>query len=388
MIAIAMSQDKRSATGLSIRELMDRAIALGASDIHLTPGRPPMFRIDGDLLPLPDKPSLSAADTMALAKEINTDGQWEKFLETRELDTSLSRHGVGRFRVNVHWQRGSVALALRAIPSRIPSFKQLGLPEILREVAMMHQGLFLVSGPTGSGKTTTLAWMINYINEHQSSHIVTIEDPIEYLHRHKKSLVTQREMHHDTLSFSEALRHVLRQDPNVILIGEMRDLETIQAALTLAETGHLVLATLHTGDATQALTRIVDVYPPYQQTQVRTQLSFVLIGILVQQLVRRQSGSGRVLAHESLVVTPAIRHLIRTSEIQQIYSAIQTGSTQGMSTLNASLLELCCTGQISRDEAIQKTTRTKEFIELLDRADQQKAMESYGQTREKKRTRG
>ena len=243
----------------------------------------------------------------------------------------------------------------------------LGLPAVLEKFAMKDHGLFLVTGPTGSGKSTSLAAMIDYININKNCHIVTIEDPIEYLHRHKNCIVNQREMYHDTESFQEALRHVLRQDPDVILIGEMRDLETIETALTLAETGHLVLATLHTADATQALSRIIDVYPPHQQAQARTQLSLVLVGIMAQVLLRKKDGSGRVAACEVLACTPAVSHMIRAHELPQIYTSIQTGASEGMCTLNSSLLQLYRSGEIARETALHKSTRQKELIEHLGR---------------------
>ena len=350
---------------LVVEDIIAGAVGQQASDIHLVPGRPPMIRVHGDLQVYDGLPVLTPDDTQSVGKELAGEEQWKRFVETRELDFSLSRKQLARFRVNLSWQRGSVAVALRAIPHEIPNFESLGLPSILSTFALKDHGLFLVTGPTGSGKSTTLAAMVDYINTNRSCHIVTIEDPIEYLHRHKKSLVNQREMHQDTLSFNEALRHVLRQDPNVILIGEMRDLETIQTALTLAETGHLVLATLHTGDASQALTRIIDVYPPHQQMQARTQLSLVMVGILAQQLLRKRNGRGRVLAFETLVATPALAHMIRSGEIQQVYSAMQTGAADGMSTLNASLLHLFQEGLISRDDALHKSTRQKELIEQM-----------------------
>ena len=253
----------------------------------MSPGLPPVLRVHGELVPLDGQPVLTPADTLALARQMTTEAQWRTFEETRELDLSTSRPGLSRFRVNLYWQRNSVAIALRIIPHISRPSSNSACPPILKKFAMADHGLVLVTGPTGSGKTTTLAAVMDHINENRSCHIVSIEDPIEYLHRHKKSIVNQREMHDDTLSFHESLRHVLRQDPNVILIGEMRDLETIQTALTLAETGHLVLATLHTGDASQALTRIINVYPPHQQNQARTQLSLVLLCIMVQQLLRR-----------------------------------------------------------------------------------------------------
>ena len=360
-----MQTSEQVCTNLLTDDLMERAVASEASDLHLTVGAPPTLRIHGTLVPLEDLPALTPDDVLALARQIVDEARWQQFVKDKELDVSVSRRHVARFRVNLFWQRGSVAVALRTIPHGIPTFKQLGVPAALTKFAMADHGLFLVTGPTGSGKSTTLAAMVDYINENKSCHIVTLEDPIEYLHRHKRSLINQREMYGDTHSFHEALRHVLRQDPDVILIGEMRDLETMQTALTLAETGHLVLATLHTGDCAQAVTRIIDVYPPHQQTQARTQLSIVLVGILAQQLMRKRDGSGRVLAYETLVATPGIRHMIRSGEVQQIYSAIETGAGDGMSTLNASLSKLFRNGLISRESALQKTTRQKELLERL-----------------------
>ncbi len=360
-----MVKENLPKAAIEIDSVMKTALDIKASDIHLMPGRPPMLRINGQLSPMPEAPILTAQDTRLVARHLVNDEQWARFEKTRELDLSSSHAGMGRFRVNLYWQRGSVAIALRLIPHEIPSFEQLGVPVILKKFAMYDHGLVLVTGPTGSGKSTTLAAMVDHINENRTCHIVTIEDPIEHLLRHKQSLVNQREMHDDTLSFHEALRHVLRQDPNVILIGEMRDLETIQAAMTLAETGHLVLATLHTGDAPQALSRIIDAYPPHQQTQARTQLSLVLICIMVQHLLRKKDGSGRVLAFELMVATQAVAHLIRSGEIQQIYSSMQSGVSEGMSTLNGSLMRLYREGHITREDMIHMSTRPKEILELL-----------------------
>jgi len=356
-----------TAQELEIGDLLEHTIRTGASDLHLTVGVPPMIRVHGRLTAVPGAPVLTPQDTERLAKSMTTEEQWQRFLEEKELDFAISRRRLARFRANCFLQRGSVGIALRMIPYQIPSPEGLGIPSIIRKFAMADHGLFIVTGPTGSGKSTTLATMVDYINENRNCHIVTIEDPIEYLHRHKKSIVNQREMHSDTRSFHEALRHVLRQDPDVILIGEMRDLETMQTALTLAETGHLVLATLHTGDACQAVTRIIDVYPPHQQGQARTQLSTVLLGVQVQQLIRKRDGSGRVLAYEILVVTPAIAHMIRSGEVQQIYSAIQTGAADGMCTLNSMLLKLYRSGKITRESALQKTARQKELLEAMGR---------------------
>jgi len=351
---------------VSVEALMEHAASQGASDIHVTVGLPPMVRVHGKLLPVPGRESLNPAATESVARAMTTEAQWAEFARTRELDFSVGYSKVARFRVNLFWQRGSVGIAMRAIPHSIPSLQQLGLPSVLEKFAMTDTGLFLVTGPTGSGKSTSLAAMVDYINRNRNCHIVTIEDPIEYLHSHRNSIVNQREMYHDTDSFAEALKHVLRQDPDVILIGEMRDLETIQTALTLAETGHLVLATLHTADTTQAISRIIDVYPPHQQPQARTQLSLVLVGIMAQMLLPTRDGSGRVAAFEVLSATPAIRHMIRSNELAQVYSSVQTGTADGMCTLNSCLLKLYRQGVITRDMALHKSPRVKELLEHLD----------------------
>jgi twitching motility protein PilT len=348
-------------------QLLERTVEENASDLHFTVGLPPMLRIYGKLVPLNDFEPLRPPDTERIARELTNERQWETFVRDKELDFSMGRSRLARFRINLFWQRGSVAVALRSIPFQVPTLEDLKLPDVLKAFALTDHGLFIVTGPTGSGKSTTLAAMVNHINENRHCHIVTIEDPIEYLHHHKNCMVNQREMFSDTTSFRGALKHVLRQDPDVVLIGEMRDIETIETALTLAETGHLVLATLHTGDAAQAVTRIIDVYPPHQQPQVRTQLSIVLTGVMVQQLIRNRDGSGRVLAHEILVGTPAVGHMIRSNEIQQIYSAIQTGGADGMHTLNSKLLDLYRTRQISREDALHKSSRRKELVEAMGR---------------------
>ena len=362
-----MSTEQVTAPILEVGALLERTIAESASDLHFTVGLPPMLRIHGRLAPMTDLPVLTPRDTEHLAHQMTDENQWQQFDKDKELDFSIGRSKLARFRVNLFWQRGSVAVALRAIPYEIPSFEKLGIPQVLKRFALVDHGLFIVTGPTGSGKSTSLAAMVDYINENRHCHIITIEDPIEYLHSHKNCIVNQREMYGDTHSFRDSLKHVLRQDPDVVLIGEMRDLETIETALTLAETGHLVLATLHTGDSAQAITRIVDVYPPHQQNQARTQLSIVLVGVMVQQLIRKRDGSGRVLGYEVLVATPAIRHMIRSSEVQQIYSALQTGSQDGMCTLNSNLLRLYRGGQVSREDALHKSGRQKELIEAMGR---------------------
>jgi twitching motility protein PilT len=362
-----MTEQITPASEIKVAELLERTIREDASDLHFTVGLPPVLRIYGRLTPLEEYAPLMPEDTKRIAQEMTDEKQWAQFEEELELDFSIAQSKLARFRVNLFWQRGSVAIALRSIPFNIPTIADLKLPDVLKKFALVDHGLFLVTGPTGSGKSTSLAAMVNHINENRQCHIVTLEDPIEYLHQHKKCIINQREMFGDTHSFRDALKHVLRQDPDVVLIGEMRDIETIETALTLAETGHLVLATLHTGDAAQAITRIIDVYPPHQQTQVRTQLSIVLRGVMVQQLIRTRDGSGRVMANEVLVVTPAIGHMIRANEIQQVYSAIQTGAREGMHTLNSVLLELYRSGQITREDALHKSSRQKELIEGMGR---------------------
>src|SRR3990172_5658330 len=302
-------------------------IEKGASNLHDKTASPPRLRVDGKLIPL-EHPQLTPVDTKALCYSILTDAQKHKFEENNELDLSFGLKGLSRFRANVFMQRGAVAGAFRSIPFEIKAFKDLGLPEMINDLTKKPRGLILVTGPTGSGKSTPLAAMVDRINTERPDHIITVEDPIEYLHGHKKSLINQREVTADTVSFKAALRYVLRQDPDVVLIGELRDLETIEAALTVAETGHLTLATLHTNSAAQTINRIVDVFPPHQQEQVRAQLSFVLEGVMSQQLLAKSTGQGRVLALEIMVPNPAIRNLIREDKVHQIYSTMQTGQTK------------------------------------------------------------
>ncbi|MGQ9455206.1 MAG: type IV pilus twitching motility protein PilT [Armatimonadota bacterium] len=332
-----------------IDDLLREATERGASDLHLTVGLPPVVRIDGALTHLNYQP-LSPGDTQRLIYDILTTDQVQHFEAVHELDFSYGVRGVGRFRVNVYKQRGSVGAALRSIPDRIPTYEQLNLPSVLRELSRRTSGLILVTGPTGSGKSTTIACMIDTINAERPVHIMTIEDPIEYLHRHKKGMVNQRELGTDTDSFANALRAVLREDPDVILIGEMRDLETIQAALTLSETGHLVFGTLHTRNAPQTIDRVIDVFPPHQQEQIRVQLSNTLEAVIAQQLMPR-IGGGRIVALEILVATSAVRNLIREGKTHQIYSAIETGAQYGMLTMDKSLASLYRNGIISLEEA-------------------------------------
>lgn len=352
----------------TLYELLDVMVKSGASDLHITTGSPPRIRVDGKLIPL-NMPPLTASDTKELCYSILTDAQKHKFEENWELDLSFGVKGLSRFRANIFMQRGAVAAAIRTIPWQIRSFKELGLPDIINELVKKPRGLILVTGATGSGKSTTLAAMIDRINDERADHIITIEDPIEYLHSHKKALINQREVNADTKSFKDALKYVLRQDPDVVLIGEMRDLETIEAALTVAETGHLTLATLHTNTAVQTINRIIDVFPPHQQEQVRVQLSFVLEGIICQQLIPKKTGSGRVLAIEILIPNPAIRNLIREDKIHQIYSMMQTGKAKfGMQTMNQSLFELYQKGLISYEDALTRSPVPEEMINMLQRA--------------------
>ena len=352
----------------NLHQLLQTMIDKGASDLHVTTGSPPQLRIDGELVPL-NLPPLSAVETKQLCYSILTDVQKHKFEENDELDLSFGIKGLSRFRANIFMQRGAVAAAIRTIPFKILSFEELSLPPVVNELVKKPRGLILVTGPTGSGKSTTLASMLDKINSEEHQHIMTIEDPIEFLHHHKKALVNQREVGADTKSFKQALKYVLRQDPDVVLIGEMRDLETIEAALTVSETGHLALATLHTNSAVQTINRIVDVFPPHQQPQIRAQLSFVLEGILAQQLVPKMSGQGRVLSIEVMIPTPAIRNLIREDKIHQIYSSMQTGQSKfGMQTMNQSLLDLYLRRLISYDEALGRSPVPEEFIAMASRA--------------------
>ncbi len=352
----------------SLYDLLKIMIEKGASDLHISTGTPPRIRVDGKLVSLQANP-LSPADTKALCYSILTDAQKHRFEENNELDLSFGVKGLSRFRANIFMQRGAVAGAFRTIPFNIKTFAELGLPDIVAELTKKPRGLILVTGPTGSGKSTTLATMIDKINQERQDHIITIEDPIEYLHPHKKCLVNQREVNADTDSFKSALKYILRQDPDVVLIGEMRDLETIEAALTVSETGHLTFATLHTNSAVQTINRIVDVFPAHQQDQVRVQLSFVLEGIISQQLIPKRIGTGRVLAMEILIPSLAIRNLIREDKVHQIYSMMQAGQTKfSMQTMNQSLFDLYTKGLLSYEDALGKSPVPEEMINMLQRA--------------------
>jgi twitching motility protein PilT len=352
----------------NMHQLLKAMIEKGASDLHVTTGTAPQLRIDGKLHPL-RMPPLSPPETKQLCYSVLTDAQKHQFEETNELDLSFSVQKLSRFRGNVFVQRGNVSGAFRAIPFKIKTFEELGLPRIAGELAQKPRGLVLVTGPTGSGKSTTLATMIDKINAERNEHIVTIEDPIEYLHHHKGCVVNQREVGADTSSFKNALKYILRQDPDVVLIGEMRDLETIEAALTVAETGHLCFATLHTNSAVQTINRIVDVFPPYQQSQVRAQLSFVLEGVLCQALMPRANGPGRVMALEIMVPNAAIRNLIREDKIHQIYSAMQVGQDKfGMQTMNQSLANAYQRRLVSLEDAMGRSPDVEELRNLTGRA--------------------
>lgn len=339
-------------TELHLDDLLREAHERGASDLHLSVGLPAILRVDGSLVRT-DYVPFSPMDIQRLVYDILTMDQVEQFERSHELDFSYGVKNVGRYRVNVYKQRGSVGAALRAIADQIPTFEQLGLPVMLRDMCRKHSGLILVTGPTGSGKSTTIACMIDTINSERPLHIMTMEDPIEYLHRHKMGMVNQRELHTDTDSFGNALRAVLREDPDVVLIGEMRDLETIQAALTLAETGHLVFGTLHTRNAPQTIDRVVDVFPPHQQEQIRVQLSNTLEAVVAQQLMPI-IGGGRCAAIEIMVATSAIRNLIREGKTHQIYNSLETGAQYGMQTMDKQLAELHRIGKITMEETMAR----------------------------------
>ena len=349
----------------TMHDLLTIMIERGASDLHITTGTYPQIRLHGKLTPLTQFEQLTPQDTQRLAYSVLNEGQKQKFEEDSELDLSFGIQGLARFRCNVFRQRGAVGCAIRVIPIKIRSFNELGLPPIVEQLAERPKGLILVTGPTGSGKSTTLAAMMDKVNSERSEHIMTIEDPIEFVHHHKKCLVNQREVYSDTQSFKNALKYILRQDPDVVLVGEMRDLETIAAALTIAETGHLTLATLHTNSCAQTINRIIDVFPTSQQGQVRAQLSLVLEGVLSQQLIPTSDGRGRVMALEIMVTTPAIRNLIREEKIHQIYSAMQAGQKFGMQTMNQSLADLVLKRKISREEGLNRSMLPEELSQLL-----------------------
>jgi len=352
---------------LTLAEMLQKVLQKGGSDLHLSIGTPPQIRVDGQLEPM-DLPNLTPADTKRLAYSVLTDSQKHSYEEKWEIDFSFGIKDLCRFRGNIFTQRGAVGAVFRVIPFEIKNFEALGLPPVVERLCEKPRGLILVTGPTGSGKSTTLAAMIDKINRERHEHILTIEDPIEFLHSHKSCLVNQREVGNDTHSFSDALRVALREDPDVVLIGEMRDLETVESALRIAETGHLTLATLHTNSAATTINRIVDIFPSNQQPQIRAQLSMVLEGIMCQTLIPRANGSGRAMAMEILIPNAAIRNLIREDKIHQIYSAMQTGQEKfGMQTFNQSLAHLTLTKQITQEYAESKSSSVEELQDLIKR---------------------
>ncbi len=349
---------------LTLRQLLEDMVQRKASDLHITAGVPPELRIDGAITPT-EYEVLSPEKCIGLAYSVLSDDQRKRFETTKELDFSFGVKGLSRYRANVYLQRGVVSMAIRQIPYDIIPMEKLGLPPVVREFTNRQKGLVLITGPTGSGKSTTLAAMLDKINATRQAHIMTIEDPVEYIHHHKKCIVNQREVGADTASFPTALKYVLRQDPDIILIGEMRDLETIEAALTIAETGHLVFATLHTNSTYEAVNRIVDVFPSDQQKQILTQLAFTLEGVVTQQLIPRSRGTGRVMVSEVLVCTPAIKAVIREAKVHQIYSLMQAGQKYGMQTMNQALLQVVLDKQLSPEDALDRSTDRVELEGMI-----------------------
>jgi twitching motility protein PilT len=352
-------------SSVNLRSLLEEMIERDASDLHITAGERPKLRVDGEITSANVDVVLSPKDTMQLAYSILTEAQKKRFETEDELDFSFGIQNLARFRGNCFKQRGCVSLVIRQIPFNVRTFEELGLPPAVAKMAERPRGLVLVTGPTGSGKSTTLAAMIDKINRERKGHIITVEDPIEFIHRHQSCIVNQREVGTDTRSFSNALKYALREDPDTILVGEMRDLETIQSALTIAETGHLCLATLHTNSAAEAINRIIDVFPSHQQEQVRAQLAFTLEGIITQTLLPLAKGKGRAMAAEILVVTPAIRALIRDAKVHQIYSLMQSGKKHGMQTLNDSLYQLYVSREVSQEECLRVSSNPNEFLRMI-----------------------
>lgn len=354
--------------GVNLRVLLEEMIERGASDLHITAGARPMMRIDGDITHSRSEVVMQPKDTLQLAYSVLTENQKKRFEMEDELDFSFGIQNLARFRGNCFKQRGCVSIVLRQIPFSIKTFADLSLPPIIAKLAEKPRGLVLVTGPTGSGKSTTLAAMIDKINRERKGHILTVEDPIEFIHKHQGCIVNQREVGSDTKSFGSALKYALREDPDVVLVGEMRDHETIHAGLTIAETGHLAFATLHTNSAAEAINRIIDVFPSHQQSQVRAQLSFVLEGIITQTLLPKRTGKGRAMAAEILVVTPAIRALIRDDKIHQVYSMMQSGKKHGMQTLNDSLYALYTAREVAEDECLRVSGDPVEFLRMIGKA--------------------
>ena len=349
---------------IPIPELLTRLLEIGGSDLHVTAGAPPTVRLHGDLRPIEGYPVLTPRSIQTMMYAILPQKLRERFEQELELDMSYSLPGAARFRVNVYFQRDSIGAAFRVIPYEIKNIEELQLPPVVADLARFQRGFIVVTGPTGSGKSTTLASMVDVVNTERAAHIMTVEDPIEFLHRHKTCIVNQREIGADTHGFGQALKHVLRQDPDVILVGEMRDLETIGTAITAAETGHLVFATLHTQDAPQTIDRIIDVFPPHQQQQVRVQLATTLQGVVTQQLIPTSDGHGRAAAVEVMIATPAIRNLIREGKVHQIYSAMQAGGRYGMQTMDMSLAALVKSGKITQQMAFERCHDAEELARL------------------------
>jgi twitching motility protein PilT len=356
-----------ASTSVNLRALLEEMIERDASDLHITAGERAKLRVDGDITNATLEYVLTPKDTLQLAYSVLTENQKKRFEMDDELDFSFGIQNLARFRGNCFKQRGCVSMVIRQIPFNIRSFTDLGLPNVIAKMAEKPRGLVLVTGPTGSGKSTTLAAMLDKINRERKGHIITVEDPIEFIHRHQGCIVNQREVGTDTKSFANALKYALREDPDTILIGEMRDLETIQAALTIAETGHLAFATLHTNSAAEAINRIIDVFPSHQQSQVRAQLAFVLEGIVTQTLLPRAKGRGRAMAAEILVVTPAIRALIRDDKVHQIYSLMQSGKKYGMQTLNDALYQLYMSREVTDEECLRVSGDPNEFLRMIGR---------------------
>jgi len=350
---------------VNLRALLEEMIEKDASDLHLVAGERPKIRVDGDIVNASSDEVMTPKDTLSLAYSVLTENQKKRFETENELDFSFGIQNLARFRGNVFKQRGCVSVVIRQIPFSVKTFQELGLPAIVAQLADRPRGLVLVTGPTGSGKSTTLAAMVDKINKELKGHIITVEDPIEFIHRHQSCIVNQREVGTDTNSFQAALKYALRQDPDVVLIGEMRDLETIQAALTIAETGHLAFATLHTNSAAESINRIIDVFPSHQQSQVRAQLAFVLEGVLTQTLLQRARGRGRVMAAEIMICTPAIRALIRDDKVHQIESSMQAGKKFGMQTLNDALYQLYMAREVTRDECLRVTSKPHDFLRAI-----------------------
>ncbi|MDP8215817.1 MAG: type IV pilus twitching motility protein PilT [Candidatus Kaelpia imicola] len=359
---------KRNEMDSSFKNLLIEMSQNNASDLHLKDGYPPIFRIDGNLM-MSDHPELSPDNIEKMSFSVLNEEQRERFKREWELDFAIEVEGVARYRINLYIQRGSLAAAVRMLPAKIPSLSECGLNQelIIEKLLKRKRGLILVTGPTGSGKSTSIASMIEWLNENGTNHIITVEDPIEYVFKSRSSVIDQREVGTDTHSFSNSLRHILREDPDVILVGEMRDLETVEAALNIAETGHLVLATLHTPDAIQSINRIIDIFPAHKQSQVRVQISFVLLAVLTQQLMAKKEGPGRVLAYEMMIANHAVRSMIRESKVHQITSTLQTAQAEGMSTMNQSLVNLYLKGDIGYEQAMLHSLDVEDLKKLIQR---------------------